>query len=123
MYNTSTYADILNKQDDLGRVLRGDELQEFYTDTDFGINTDPFMGSNQFMGSTGSSFLDAISGKTGMSYLGSLLGGVTGLYAMNLSNRQQKDTAATNSLYRRIMNDEHNRTNKFRSDMSKLSFG
>jgi len=74
-------------------------------------------GSN-FLGAVGNFF----GGKDGMSNLGSTLGGIAGLGQMYLGYKQQKDAQKTNSLYRRIMEDEHNRTNKFRSDMGKISF-
>ena len=97
---------------------------DWFKQSDFNMDgLNPTINTNQ---DTGSSFLGAagnfFGGKDGMSNAGSLFGSIAGLGQMYIANKQQKDTAKTNSLYRRIMNDEHARTNKFRSDMSGMSF-
>ena len=64
-----------------------------------------------------------MGGKDGMSNLGGILGGAAGLYGMYIGHQAQKDNEKNNSLYRRITNEEHERTKQFRNDMSKMNFG
>lgn len=74
--------------------------------------------NSSFLGSVG----DFLSGKDGASNLGSLLGGIGGIAQAYIGYKQQKDTAKTNSLYRRLTEKEDAYREKFRNTWGSMNF-
>ncbi len=68
---------------------------------------------NQPKGSENSLF-SMFTGKDGVANIGSLVGGAAGLFQTYTGYKQQQDTAKTNSLYRRLQEDEAKYRTKYR---------
>ncbi len=86
---------------------------EPYSGIDTGVNTQP---------QNNSGLLGSIGNYMGSDGMNATVNAITGAYGMYLGNRAAKDNEKNNSLYRKIMSEEHARTNKFRSDMSGMKF-